>query len=143
MGTPINPALTLVKVAADSGGNPGSFANIVDVTGYSADHGAEDPSETFVFGEESPHTRGGENTDEYSIDGLYNVADTNGQNVLKNSRDTGVPCWIQVLHDGTNGYQQKVNVTSYSDSAERDGDWVLVSFTARGIVGTLEEVPES
>lgn len=143
MGVPINPSTTLVRVAPDVAGVPGTFATIVDVTGYSADHGAEDPSETFVFGEVSPHTRAGDNTDDYSIDGLYNVADTNGQNVLKNSRDSGVYCWLRVLQDGVNGYTQKVRVITYSDNAERDGDWVLVSFTARGVAGTFEEYPES
>lgn len=143
MGTPINPALTLVKVAPDVAGVPGSFSTIADATGYSADHGAEDPIETLVFGEDSPHTRGGDTTDDYTIDGLLNVADANGQNVLKNSRDNGVHAWIQVLHDGVNGYQQQINVVSYSDSGERDGDWLTISFTARGVAGTLEEVPES
>lgn len=143
MGSPIDPKLTLVQVAADYDGEPGDFATIADATGYDADHGADDPTETRVFGEEEPHTRAGELTDDYSIDGLYNVADTDGQNVLKNSRDLGIPCWIQVLHDGASGYRQKVRVTGYTDSATADGEWVEVSFAARGVAGTMEPVEAS
>jgi hypothetical protein len=137
---PIDPANTLVKVAADVAGVPGSFATIADITGYTADHGSEDPTETFVFGSDEPYLKGGTLTDDYSLDGLYNTADTNGQNVLRDSRDLGVECWIQVLHDGTNGYQQRILVTSYSDNGEREGDWILCSFTASGVAGTVTEI---
>lgn len=125
----IDVANTIVKVAADTAGVPGSFATIADLTDYTADHGSEEPTTVRVFGG-SPHVRTGALTDDYSLGGLYNPADTNGQNVLKNARDNGVSCWLQVLPNGTAGYQQKIKVTRYEDSAEADGDYVRVAFDA-------------
>lgn len=127
----IDVETTVVQVAADEDGAPaGAFATIEDLTSYSGDHGSEEATRVRVFGKADPHVRGGEKTDEYSLDGLYNPADTNGQNVLKASYENDVPCWLRVLPDGEAGYTQKVRVTAYTDEAEADGDFVRVSFTA-------------
>lgn len=134
---------TRIYVALDEDGTPGAFALVADLNAYSAVHGSEDPSETFVYGSDEPYTKAGENTDEYSADGLLNLADTDGQNVLRISRDEQQLIWVKVLQDGTNGVMQKARTTEYQDNGEREGDFVLCSFTIQGVAGTMVTIPES
>lgn len=107
---------------------PASSATILDVTSYDATHGTEGETRTRVFGRADPYVRAGENTDEYSLSGLYNPADTGGQNVLRNSRDNKTTFYLQVLPDGVAGYRQLVRCTSYSDNGDADGEYVECSF---------------
>jgi len=111
----------------------GPFARIEDITSHEGTHGSEDSTRTRVFGRADPYVRAGENTDEYSLDGLYNPDDTNGQNILRDSRDNRTTIYLAVVTDPTpgaeKGYIQPVICTEYTDSAEADGEYVECSFT--------------
>jgi hypothetical protein len=120
-----------VSVAVSAVVDPPVFTEISDITNYEATHGSEEPTEVRVFHQAEPHVRGGGKTDEYSMDGLLNLADANGQNVLREGYETGDPVLLRILPDGINGHYQPVIVTEYSDSGEADGDYVRVSFAAR------------
>lgn len=120
-----------IQVSVSSNVVTPSFSDISDITNYEATHGSEEPSEVRVFHQAEPHVRGGGKTDEYSMDGLLNLSDTNGQNVLRDAYESGDPILLRILPDGTNGWYQPVIVTEYSDSGEADGDFVRVSFAAR------------
>lgn len=116
----------LVKVAAPSA-TP-TFANIADVQSWTGTHGSEGETRTRVFGKTAPYVRAGENTDEYSLSGLYNPDDTGGQNILRTARDNKTTVLLQVLPNGVAGYQQECNVTEYTDSGDADGEYVECSF---------------
>lgn len=117
-----------------------TYATIADLTQYSGEHGQDNEQSVRVFGQSSPYIRQGDNVDTYSFSGLYNIADTNGQNVLRTSRDNKTAIYIQVWPEGNatdsgkKGYKQQVKVTSYTDEADADGDYVRCSFemTASG-----------
>lgn len=115
----------------------GDWAPIQDATNWNATHGGADVRETFVFDKSSPHVRTGDNTDEYSVQGLYNPGDTNGQNILRTARDNKTTVFIAILHDNTSGaeegYYQEIRVTQYSDSGDRAGDFVEAGFEGRGV----------
>ena len=124
----------IVQVGATSGG---SFANIADMTSSEATHGEESETRTYVFGQTNPYVRGGADTDEYRISGLYNIADTNGQNVLRTAKDADTTVFLRVRPQGltAQSYQQECRVTQYTDSAEAGaaGNYVRVSFSLRGV----------
>lgn len=124
----------LVQVGATA---LGSFANIADMSSSEATHGEESETRTYVFGQTNPYVRGGADTDEYRISGLYNIADTNGQNVLRTAKDADTTIFLRVRPQGLTGqsYQQECRVTQYTDSAEAGptGNYVQVSFSLRGV----------
>ena len=135
------------RVYVSATGGAGTYALIQDATNFNATHGGADVRETFVFDKSSPHVRTGDNTDEYSIQGLYNPADTNGQNVLRSARDNGTTVFLGIIHDNTSGaeegYTQEVRVTQYSESGDRAGDYIEAGFEARGVGDktTITELP--
>jgi hypothetical protein len=127
---PVNTLNTLVQVSATQAGSP---ATIVDITSYTATHGREGETRTRVFGQADPYVKPGEIESSYSIDGLYALADTGGQNILKAAYASEDSVWVTILHDGTSGYKQEAKVTEYSDSASADGEYVEVSFTLTSV----------
>lgn len=131
MPTPIDLQDTVVKVAAP-GATP-VFATIANVRGYNATHGTEGEARVRVFGQASPYVRAGTLTDSYSLNGLYDPADTGGQNVLRTARDNGTTVLLQVLPNGTAGYQQECRVTEYTDSGDADGEYVEASFDLEAV----------
>lgn len=131
MGTPIDLQDTVIKVAAPSA-TP-AFANILNATGYSAEHGTDGETRVRVFGQATPYVRAGELVDSYSIDGLYDPADTTGQNILRTARDNGTNVLLKVLPNGTAGYQQECRVLTYTDSGDADGEYVECSFSLEAV----------
>jgi len=111
-----------------------TYATIADLSQYNADHGQESETKIRVFGQANAYVRTGDLTDTYSFSGLYNIGDTNGQNVLRTSRDTRAEIFIQIwpegntISSGKKGYKQAVKVTSYTDEGDADGDYVRCSF---------------
>lgn len=125
MGTPIDLQDTIIQVSADDA----TYANIANATGYSATHGTDGETRIRVFGAANPYVRAGELVDSYSIDGLYDPADTNGQNILRTARDNGTTVFLKVLPDGADGYKQECRVLEYTDNGEAEGDYVECSFS--------------
>jgi hypothetical protein len=124
----------IVQVGATSAG---TFATIADMRSSEATHGEESETRTYVFGQTNPYVRGGADTDEYRLSGLYNIGDTNGQNVLRTAKDNDGTVFLRVRPQGTGAqsYQQECRVTQYTDSAEAGpaGNYVTVSFSLRGV----------
>lgn len=111
----------------------GPYATIADLRSYDATHSQENDSKVRVFGQASPYVRAGDLIDAYNFSGLYNPEDTNGQNVLRSSRDNGTTMAIRIMPEGVDsgddGYMQEVRCTEYAENAEADGDYVQCSFT--------------
>ena len=121
------------------------FTQIEDMVSAEATHGEESETRTYVLGGGNPYVRGGPDTDEYRLSGLYNVADTDGQNLLRNAHDTEDTVMVRVMPEGTGepGYQQECRVTQYTESAESGpaGNYVQCSFSLRAIgVRTYSDV---
>jgi hypothetical protein len=125
--------VTNVELWISANNGAGTYTMINDLRSYDATHGSEGDARTRVFGKTDPYVRVGDDTDEYSFEGLYNPTDTNGQNILRNSKDTGSLVYIAVLHVPTvgaeEGYTQQVQVTEYAESADSDGEYVECSFS--------------
>jgi hypothetical protein len=129
---------TIIEVGATA---EGTFAQIDNLTGYTATHGREAETRTRVFGREDAYVKPGERSSTYDINGLYDPADTDGQNVLRDAYESGEDVYLRVLHDGEAGYLQGVKVTEYSDSATADGEYVEVSFSATSTTGKTTVTP--
>lgn len=112
----------------------GTYTRIEDMTSWDGTHGSEGSTRTRVFGKADPYVRAGDNTDEYSLEGLYNPEDTNGQNILRDAKDAGSDIYIAILDDETaeTGYTQKIKVTEYTDSGAADGEYIQCTFSAEG-----------
>ena len=129
MGTPIDLQDTIVQISALGV----TYATIANVTGYSATHGQDGETRVRVFGLANAYIRAGDLTDSYDLSGLYDIADTDGQNVLRAARDAGTSVFVKVLPDGGDGYLQECNVMEYTDSGEADGEYVECSFSLEAI----------
>lgn len=123
---------SIVEVGATSGG---TFATIEDMTSWEGTHGEENETRTRVFGRANPYVRGGDDTDEYRLSGLYNTADTDGQNVIRSAKDNRTTVFLRVRPAGSVllSYQQECRVTQYTDSGDAGGDYVQCSFALRGV----------
>jgi hypothetical protein len=116
----------------------GPWALINDLTSYDADHGNEGESSVRVFGKATPYVKAGADTDEYSLEGLYNPDDTGGQNVLRTAKDNKTSVWLAVLHSVTTlptvveGYLQECKVTRYNDNGAADGEYLECAFDLIG-----------
>lgn len=124
------------------------FTQIQDMVSAEATHGEESETRTYVLGDADPYVRGGPDTDEYRLSGLYNIGDTAGQNVLRAARDTDDLVVIRVMPEGVGerGYQQECRVTQYTDAAESgpsgSGNYVQCSFSLRAIGARLYSDPD-
>lgn len=67
----------------------------------------------------------------YSLSGFYKPDDTNGQAVIRDAWINGSDLYVQYLPDGSNGFKQKVVVSSFEVSASVDG-MVEVSIELEG-----------
>lgn len=136
--------VTDLQVWVSPTGAAGTYALIQDLQSFEGTHGAEDEVRVRVFGNANPYVRTGDDTDDYSLSGLYNPDDTNGQNVLRNAKDAGSSAWLAFIYEGAGavekGYTQECKITEYAESGESDGDFVQVSFTAVG-AGTRSPIP--
>ncbi|MDB4952084.1 MAG: hypothetical protein JWM27_4733 [Gemmatimonadetes bacterium] len=125
---------SVVQVSATSGG---TYATIVDLRSWDGTHGEESEARIRVFGNPDPIIRAGDDTDEYKLSGLYDVADTGGQNVIRTAKDARTTVYLRVLPGGTaigaKGYTQECRVSEYTDSGAADGDFVECSFALRGV----------
>ncbi len=124
----------LVQVGATANG---TFATIQWMISSEGTHGEENETRTYILGMQNPIIRGGADTDEYRISGLYDIADTGGQNVLRTAKDADTNVFLRVRPQGLTGqsYQQECRVSQYTDSAEAgaSGNYVRVSFSLRGV----------
>lgn len=113
------------------------YTQIEDMVSAEATHGEDSETRTYVLGGGNPYVRGGADTDEYRLSGLYNIDDTLGQNLLRIAKDNEDAVMIRVMPQGTGGpgYQQQCRVTEYSESAEAGapGNYVRCSFSLRAI----------
>jgi hypothetical protein len=132
---------SVVQVAATA---EGPYATIADIRTWQGTHGEESETRTRVLGRANAYVRGGDDTDEYALGGLYNLDDTNGQNVLRDAKDNRTTVFLRVIPDGFDpetealvpggrGYTQECRVSEYSDSGDADGEYVEVDFSARGV----------
>lgn len=125
---------SLIQVSATA---PGPYATIADLQSWDGTHGEDSETRTRVFGRADPYIRAGDDTDEYSLSGLYNLADTNGQNVLRDGKDNRTTVFLRVLPEGATtgdkGYTQECRMSEYTDSGTSDGEFVECSFTLRGV----------
>lgn len=124
---------SVVQVSA----NGVAYATIVDMEEWEGTHGEEDEDRRRVFGNADPIIRAGDDTDEYSLSGLLDLADTNGQNVLRDAKDNRTNVYIRVLPEGAvsgdKGYTQQCRVSQFVDRGSAGGTWVECSFTLRGV----------
>lgn len=124
---------SIVQVSATS---EGTYATIAELTAWDGTHGTEDIARRRVFGNTNAHVRLGEDTDTYSLSGLLDLSDTNGQNILRTARDNRTTVFLRVLPMGNTaadkGYTQECYVTEYTDSGDADGDYVECSFSLEG-----------
>lgn len=125
------------QVWVSATGGAGTYALIEDLTSFDATHGSESETRTRVFGAANPYIRQGDDTDEYSLGGLYNPNDTDGQNILRTAHDNGTTVFIAILYDATGGaeqgYTQECRVTEYGESGEADGEYIECTFSAVGV----------
>lgn len=117
--------------------SPFAWSMVNDVFSHDATHGNTGETERRVYGRPTPYVRPGDDTDEYSMDGLLNLADTNGQNALRTAKDTKTTVFLAIVYDPTaaaeEGYYQECQVLEYTDNGATDGDYVECSFTLRGV----------
>lgn len=125
----INPEDTLVLVGASSAG---PFAPIADMDAMDNTRTRGDVRRRFVFGSDAAYIKPGDKESSYTISGFYNPADTNGQNVIEAAFESGDDIVIVVAPDGAAGWMEEGKVTEYTVSAEREGEYVEVSFTFEG-----------
>jgi hypothetical protein len=113
----------------------GPFAEVEDLTSWGGTHGEDNPTTTYVFGRDEPHEKAGRDTDEYRLAGLYNITDTDGQNVIRDSKDNRTWFVLRIYPGGSSakGYQQPVRTTQYEDTGEAGGDYVQCSFACKGV----------
>jgi hypothetical protein len=116
-------------------GTPFTWSLIEDIDSHEANHGNTGETERRVYGKATPYVRAGDDTDEYSFDGLYNPGDATGQNAMRTAKDNKTEVTIAIVYDPTaaaeEGYYQTCKVLEYSDSGAADGDFVEASFTLR------------
>ncbi len=127
---PINPETSLVQIAAAA---EGPFATIADLDNYNWDRSRAQGQQRRVFGNPAPYVQPGSKDSTYGLSGLYNPADTNGQNVLEDAYENGTDIYLQVLPDGEDGWMEKCKVTRYAgNGAANDQDFVEVQFELQG-----------
>lgn len=116
----------------------------VDVTEEGGD--AED---LYVFCDDAPITEAGDETSTIEIPVLWDLADTNGQNVLRTARRAASTIYLRLLPGGPSvaGEQRPVKVTRMSWASDPNGTgrarFVTGSFTIRtaGPVTAVAAVP--
>lgn len=134
MPDPIDVQDSVIQIYTPAvGATPESYATIQNVQGWNGTHGTEGGARTRVFGRAQPYVRAGEIVDTYSLSGLYDPADTGGQNVLRSARDNGTTIILVVKPNGTTGYRQECRVTEYTDSGDADGEYVEASFDLEAV----------
>lgn len=115
----------------------GTYTEVNDITSWDGTHSTEDVQRRKVFGNPYPYVRLGDEADTYSLSGLLNLADTNGQNILRTARDNRTSVFLRVLPEGNDvgdlGYTQECRVSEYTDSGDVEGDYVECSFALEGV----------
>jgi hypothetical protein len=124
---------SLLRVSTDGV----TFTTIVDMEEWTGTHGEESEDRRRVFGNPDPIIRAGDDTDEYSLSGLLDLADTNGQNILRTAKDNRTNIYLRVLPEGATsgdkGYTQQCRVSQFEDRGSAGGTWVECAFTLRGV----------
>lgn len=139
MADPIDPRNVILAVAASASG---PFAVINDIEDFDHGRSSGTKSRRYVFARATPYVRTGEKTDTFEHTGLYNPADTGGQNVLRNSYENDTSIFLAFITNGEDGelptgneegWYQEVQVTEYSESAAADDEFVEVSFSSENV----------
>lgn len=135
MPGPYDPSLSRVRVSTTSGG---VYSVVGTVRNFRHTAGTEGGGRLRYFGGET--LRPGENTESGSFDVFWDRDDTNGQQVLRASRDNGTTVWLQLAPQGTAAGakvdQFEARITSYDASGDAAGEAVEGSFSYEGISGT-------
>lgn len=127
--------ITRIKVGA---AEAGPFAIISEISGGTNTRGVEGTARRYVFNSAAARVKAGRKTSSYTFDGLLDMTDTDGQNVLEDAYANGTDVWVQFLPDSTagvgikQGWAEKCKVTGYEATSEKEGDFVGVSFTLEG-----------
>lgn len=111
--------LARVQTAAASGTTPATYAVIADMNSFSRGR-SRDVNTYPVFGRMTPHSMPGAREMTFSLSGFLNTNDP-GQNRLRQAEAADVPVIVQVLFDGTNGFEQRVRVGSLDHGADPEG----------------------
>lgn len=97
-----------------------TYNTVAEINDYSSPFDADNIDVT-VFGEDFIKRIQGLKDATWSLSGFYDQADTNGQIAIRSAWLNDSDLYIQVLPDGTNGFKQKVKVSSFETSAAVDG----------------------
>lgn len=125
----IDPADSLVLVGATAAG---PFTEIAELTSYDYTRGRDATRRRFVFGDAAARLKGGSKTSTYRLGGLMDLGDTDGQDVLRAAYENDTTIALVITEDGETGTIEEGKVTEYTGRAEREGDYVEVTFTFEG-----------
>lgn len=137
MGTPIQPSAVKLLISDDLTGSV-TWNALLNMDSHSRDGQPAGTNQRFVFGQTAPYTTTTGVVDNYSWSGLYDPADTTGQELFRTAaRATPTQnLTVAVLHDATTsaeaGYYQIITPTGEGESVEREGEFYEVSLTAVG-----------
>jgi hypothetical protein len=83
-----------------------------------------------VFDQATPYSIAGARGQTISFGGLYDPTDA-GQEALLDAEAANTPIKIQVLFDGTNGFEQTISITKVGFSTTPEG-YQEITFEAKG-----------
>lgn len=132
---PINSEFSLVRVATAAGG---PYSTIQLLSSYTSTQSREGGSVTPVWGRTDPLRKSGRKVNSYDLEGLLDLSDTTGQNVLRTAYENDTVVFAQLLYNDVatsgqpEGVQAECKVTEFSISGEGEGDYVTCSFTLEG-----------
>lgn len=120
---------TLLKIQA----RPDNIVTKILVNSVSryAKRGSRPTTRTAVFQRATPLTLGGVREQSFTLTGILNPTDA-GQLVLFTAEEGNVSCFVTVQPDGTNGFEQEVEITSNGHDADPDA-WQEITFECTGV----------
>lgn len=90
-----------------------------------------DNQDVTSFGSEFIKRLQGLKDTKFDLKGFYNSTDTDGQVAIRSALINDTPLYVQILPDGSTGFQQEVKVSKYETDAKVDG-LVEVSIECEG-----------
>lgn len=120
---------TLLKIQARPD-NIVSKLTVNSISRYSK-RGTRPTTRTAVFQRSTPLTLAGTREQGFTLTGILNLGDA-GQGVLFTAEQNNVSCFVTVQPDGTNGFEQEVEITSNNHDADPDG-WQEITFECIGV----------
>lgn len=139
MAAPYDPSLSRVRISETE---EGTYENIGFVRSFDMTEGSEGDVTLYYFGGDV--SRPGNPTLTGTIPVYWDLEDTNGQEILRDAKQTGTAVWLQFAPEGTDTgasvEQFEAIITEVSRSSAADGDAVEGSFSFRGTPSTLEVI---